>query len=342
MRKRFFRKRLLPLLLALSCLPFIPAAAEAALPDSCAVTLSLTDGDMEAWPEIKDLEFSAHLYKVGTISAEFAVTPLPDYAAAATAAGETLSALTPETPAETVMELALALQEQVTAEDSTLKPDFDVAVTGGQGVVDAAPCGLYLLTVDPLEDKVAGSSYASNPVLLWVPRATGIVNGEYKFDTDVKALIKLQKDAMFGKLVIEKQIDGLDENYPKATFVFSVKATVDGKNGEKVTILDSVYTINFDGVLGANTVEIDGLPAGAEVTVEEIYGPGYVLASGSKVQTVVIQGNDTVTVVYKNTPTRPRRYVMVENDYVYKDGHGYAFERRYYYENGKLIQVVDQ
>lgn len=343
MGKRFTKKRMLALLLALLCLPWIPAlAADAGLPDACGLTLSLTEGDLAAWPEIKDLEFSAHLYKVAAIRGDFTLDPLPAFADVTTAAGDTLAALDPESPAESVLELAKALKELVTAEGNPFTADYDVTISGGEGKLESAATGLYLLTVDELQD--GGVGYSSLPTLLWLPRATGIVNGTYKFDSDVKALIKLEREELNGKLRIVKTLLGRDENYRGACFVFKVYGTkTDEKTGEETVVIDDVYTISFPetvSIPATDYVEIDGIPVGTKVTVEEVYAPGYVLAEGDRVQVLQIEAEKTAEARFSNVPdSRIRYYSMVENCYVYKadSERGYAFEKRSLYVNGRLV-----
>ena len=101
----------------------------------------------------------------------------------------------------------------------------------------------------------------------------------------------------YGNLKITKKLEKFNKSLGTATFVFSVEAVdTNGKN-----VFSNVYSMDFTSAT-TQSITIEKLPAGAKVTVEEIYSGGsYKSQDESLVKEVTIVANQTVEVTYNNT-----------------------------------------
>ena len=124
--------------------------------------------------------------------------------------------------------------------------------------------------------------------------------------TGSKALgLKPQKTDRYGDLKIVKNLNVYNETIDGATFVFQVEATkTDIDTQETKTVYSNVVAIDFNAP-GQKEVIIQDIPAGADVTVTEIYtGASYKLTSDVAKTTVIIaDGEDgaPATVDFSNT-----------------------------------------
>ena len=111
----------------------------------------------------------------------------------------------------------------------------------------------------------------------------------------------ITNEMKFGDVKVTKDLKTYESSSEKATFVYSVKATV--KVGKKnVTVYDGVVTLDFTTATTASAV-IEKLPAGAVVEVEELYsGAVYDLKTGpdwdAEDQTIV--ADDMIGVAFSN------------------------------------------
>ena len=132
-------------------------------------------------------------------------------------------------------------------------------------------------TVDPETGEVTGPNTA-NP-------------GEWIYDMEVE--LKPQREARYGKLVIEKSLAQYELSEP-ATFVFSVVGVTGGK-----TVYDNVVSLTFTSA-GTMTAELDRIPVDTEVTVTEVYsGASYKLTSDGTQKGVITL--EPLTVAFNNT-----------------------------------------
>ncbi len=107
--------------------------------------------------------------------------------------------------------------------------------------------------------------------------------------------ITVLDEPYYGDLEITKIVERFDETGGPATFVFNVTAVLDGK-----TVFEDVVALTFTEA-GTRTAKIVGrIPAGATVTVTEIYsGAGYVVTSQKSV-TGTISPTEPVKATFVN------------------------------------------
>jgi hypothetical protein len=195
-----------------------------------------------------------------------------------------------------------------TSGTSSITPDYDVTITGGNDFKKDVAVGLYLAVVDPVKTKTY--QYTAAPFLIAVPGNNygTTMNGEEITDDewiyDVKCNIKFGYEDRYGDLTITKNLENYNASLGTATFVYEVTAVKDysalngGEKDEK-TVYNNVVTIDFSKA-GDGTAPIKGIPAGAEVTVKEVYsGASYKLTSAKEDSTTIVAGKE-VDVSFKN------------------------------------------
>ena len=80
--------------------------------------------------------------------------------------------------------------------------------------------------------------------------------------------LKPERKDRYGNLVIDKTLTSWHETLQGASFVFEIKA-----EKEDQVVYNDVVSLNFDQA-GTMSRTIEGIPAGAKVTVTEIYSGG--------------------------------------------------------------------
>lgn len=149
------------------------------------------------------------------------------------------------------------------------------------------PLGLYL--VDVVDFDAGNDSYSFVPYLIAVPGFDA--GGSYLYD--VEAGLKPMKSDRTGSLVIRKVLPECRVETAGSTFVFEVKAVKNDK-----IVYNDVHSIVFTEH-GIKELRIEGIPAGAVVTVTEIYsGSCYDADSPEKI--VTISPDEAVTAEFRN------------------------------------------
>lgn len=147
--------------------------------------------------------------------------------------------------------------------------------------------------------KAEGKLYRFLPELVAVPSkeaVNGEINtanpGEWIYDLTVN--LKPEEEQQFGQVEIIKRLLTYDTQRP-ATFVFRVKAELDGK-----VVFDEVVSLAFTAPGEKHTL-VDHLPAGATVTVEEVYsGSSYALVSSTAPESPVVNAEEALQFTFVN------------------------------------------
>lgn len=142
----------------------------------------------------------------------------------------------------------------------------------------------------------SSQEFTFKPQLISIPtKESGTTAGADEWIYSVEAQPKADVKARFGSLRIVKDLLTY-ETSSNATFVFNVDVKVNGS-----VYLSNVYTINFSEA-GKDSVTIDNLPVGAEVTVTESYsGANYSAVAGDETEkTTTIYAGQTSEVVFTN------------------------------------------
>lgn len=314
---------------AVASAPGISGAAQAVdVNRSC--TLTVRPGSEDWAADLAEAHVVVDLYKIADAVADSTYDTY-DYHLTEGYGGLTL----PKDPDNAAWE-ALAQSAAQTA----LTNGTPVANTAANTAVSLPGCGLYLVVArgEGITDywkttegangaqeivTIAHSgkfTYTFTPSLISLPSkealADGSINtaGDGDWQYDMTVTLKPERAVRFGSLEINKILQSYETSGP-ASFVFDVEAELDGQN-----VYSNVASMTFTGA-GQQSVLVEEIPVGANVTVTEVYsGASYSLASEA-VQTAVI-GADTVSPV------------TFSNSYNGADRDGGAVVNRFEYEDG--------
>ena len=169
----------------------------------------------------------------------------------------------------------------------SVNPSYTVALTGGIGNKDGLDTGLYL--VDTPEVVTTNYTYTFTPYLVSLPTNNYYSSGNddwiYNL-TDTNAIgLKPEEHARYGDLVINKTLANHNATTgKKATFVFQIDITP-LKSDKTETRIES---LDFEAA-GNSSVTITKIPAGAKVTVKEVYsGASYKLTSANNQKPTIV------------------------------------------------------
>ena len=272
------------------------------------ITAKLADGDSTVFAQNYNGDVVVDLYKIADVDAS---------------GNPSLN----ENFADSGIKIDTLKKSDVTAEDiiSDIVEPAEAAISGksaagsinvsvsngkGSGSLDIEKgVGIYLYVPRQVQDERYTYSFTS--YILYAPTSEYIVSGTGSDDwqTDlngnyaVSFNLKSEAAQRYGSLDIVKTLDTFNQSLGKASFVFDVEATLDGKS-----VFSNVYTLVFNGA-GSQTLTVKDIPAGAEVTVTEVYsGASYTQVATAtdlerneqKVLTADIVADSTATVGFEN------------------------------------------
>lgn len=172
-----------------------------------------------------------------------------------------------------------------------------VETIGGKAEITGLDTGLYLVMAETIDSE--NYSYSFQPYLISLPNNYYYASGDDTWVYDLRTNpvgLKPEEEARLGDLQITKNL--VNQNVTsgeKATFVFEV--VIEPLKGETETRL---ATLTFDQ-FGTKDAVVKDIPAGAKVTVTEIYsGASYELTSDAAVTKTII-ADDMVGVSFTNT-----------------------------------------
>jgi hypothetical protein len=194
-------------------------------------------------------------------------------------------------------------------ETSQIVRDTTVSVTGGEGTIAGLKLGLYLAYVPTRTTDTY--VYVADPLLIAVPGNNyGTLDADGNEITDdgwlynVENNLKFSREDRYGNLTISKTIDTFNTSLGNASFVFQVTAVKDYKYTDETTdpqtVYNNVVSIDFSAA-GTKSVPIEGIPAGAKVTVTEVYSGANYSAAGASAQSTDITADQTAVVSFANT-----------------------------------------
>lgn len=185
------------------------------------------------------------------------------------------------------------------------QPDGTAEITlqdgAAAGAAENLSVGLYLVSVEPVD--TGDYRYRFIPYLVSLPNRSYNAEGEEgdqwiygEEENRIYVGLKPEREDRYGDLILEKKITAYNETFQGASFVFEVKAVKDDR-----VVYNDLVSLSFDSY-GTQTAIIEKIPAGAEVTVTEIYsGSGYTPADGSYVKnTIITAEGGTAKVSFEN------------------------------------------
>ena len=219
---------------------------------------------------------------------------------------------------------ALARTAEAAVEEHSVSPAKAAEISSGSMTIAGLQTGMYLVCVEQVEDTAYFYDFV--PFLISLPNnyyslPDGDPNNDDTWVYDVTVGLKPEQVERFGTLVIEKLLTNFNQLEDvvnrQGTFIFDVRAEKDGE-----LRYSNVVSLTFDGsdtkraTIGPDETRADEpdyyyakIPAGAVVTVTEVYsGSGY-QAVGDAEKTIEIFHADG---------TEDTNQVSFENAY---DGH---------------------
>lgn len=179
-----------------------------------------------------------------------------------------------------------------------------VSKTTSNGTVEftGLQTGLYL--VDAQTKESTTNVYSFKPYLIALPGNNYDPSASVSSDAwiyEITVGLKPEKANRYGDLVITKTLNAYNETIGGATFVFQVDAVKEDVDTNQVVYSYSdVHSLTFND-FGSNTITIKNIPAGADVTVTEVYtGASYELVTAASQATVIVADSE-VGVAFENT-----------------------------------------
>ncbi len=189
--------------------------------------------------------------------------------------------------------LAEAIELPGDLPDKLARADAEITVENGTGTMQGLAQGMYLVWVMPVETD--SCQYTFLPYLVSLPNNSydaavpGSVD-EWEYETAVG--LKPRQNLLYGGLRIRKRLDTYNGALGEAMFVFLVEARKDlDHDGEKEIVYSNVVGLEFDAS-GTKEAVIEHIPAGSEVTVEEIYSGSAYTVQGSARKEVTVWAGD--------------------------------------------------
>lgn len=256
------------------------------LEQRCSIAFVL-DGTYE---ELHTMELSIRLYQVAEVKESGAFEALADYQALA----EDLLAVDEHTTA-TIWEQMAETAAEIAATDA----DSPAVVTMQDGAAEAKDLstGLYLVMVEPVEATVY--SYTFAPYLVALPGNSYAESGNDEWEYEVEARLKPDRADLYGTLTIEKTLDSYNATLGGASFVFRIEAVKENKK-----VYSDVVSLTFDRA-GSKSITLEAIPAGAEVSVTEVYSGAIYQAVSASTQQVQIVASGAAQaqakVAFRNT-----------------------------------------
>lgn len=297
----------LALMLSATVMSKVYAAIDIDKGRSCSLTFEL-DAQYE---ELNQLVIPINLYKVADVE------ETGEYSALAGYEELKLDSISDQTTAEewgNKAEKASQLVENLGAQPSAAA-EMKVPDGGSksQGFVGNLSTGMYLVAAEAVQSP--GYSYEFTPYLISLPNNYYSTDGSDDWVYDVTTGLKPSQTDRFGDLVIEKTLTSYNATLGGADFIFQVEAEKDMK-----VVYSDVVSIRFDSA-GTKTTLVENIPAGAQVTVTEVYsGASYELTSDA-VQTTVITAGGEEQVSFSNEYNNELKGgSSVVNHFTYNEG----------------------
>lgn len=285
-RNRLKKRYVLTLALVLAALPCLiqmrswAATAIDTGRTDCRLTVSVAGSDYQE--DFDRMSIPVSLYKVADVDAMGAFTPIGEFS------GMDFSGIGSATTADEWM--SLASEAYAFVENAEAVDTIDIlAEEGSNGAASATfeglETGMYLVAPQETFNPEYTVKYVFTPYLTALPSSAYTTAGAGSDDWDYETEIGLKAEAeqQYGRLSITKTLQNYNESLGRATFVFEVE----GRDEEDNVVYSNVISSTHAGA-GTETVTLDRIPAGLNVTVTEIYSGASYTTVGSDTETALI------------------------------------------------------
>ena len=261
------------------------AANEVDLSKPCSLTLDVGDRNASTFAEdLATTELHANLYKVADVDKYGRYTSLEAYESL-----ELEKAVSGEGDwSEKAVEAAVLVEE--------IDPDAEIVMIDGEGIAEELEAGMYLVVVE--DGVTACYEYTFSPYLICLPdnpyyQTNDPADNHYEYD--ITASLKAEQAPRYGDLEIQKTLTSYNTSLKDVTFVFQVE----GVDANGATVYSNVVSTTHSAA-GTKKVVIEGIPAGTDITVTEVYSGASYKVSGAQKANTVIAAEDIVSVKFTN------------------------------------------
>lgn len=198
----------------------------------------------------------------------------------------------------TVEDIQTSIVDKAQLASDGMEPDFTLSLdrsTADSVTSDALDKGLYLYIPRPCDNDRYSYEFISYVVATPTSKYVEKGDGSDEWEYDATVTLKPAETQRLGDLKIVKTLDSYNTSMQTASFVYEVKAELDGE-----IVFNNVYAIDFDTV-GTKSVEIKDLPATAKVTVTEVYSGASYSVVGDGATTVTVEADKFVEANFVNT-----------------------------------------
>lgn len=302
----------LALLISLLAVPKVYGAGGIDTGRACSLSFAM-DGQ---YPELDDLSVQVKVYRVASVGTDGSYTDLAGFE------GLDLSAADSQTTAQQWAELAARAAEMAGAGGIAPTAQTQLQKQPGQehssGRMEGLSTGMYLVEAESVES--AEYTYNFIPYLAALPGNYYASTGDDAWVYDVDTALKPEQQPRLGSLVIEKTLTDYNATLGGAAFVFQVEGRMGSGESARV-VYSNVLSLVFDGA-GEKSLQIDGLPAGAQVTVTEVYsGASYQAVTNPEQTAVITAGGEPQQVRFENAYDQsPNSGSSIVNHFAYNEG----------------------
>lgn len=274
---------------ALPCLAMMQTqAADAVEVDrKCSLTVSVEGNYDKAFEEdLSEMQVPVSLYRVASVDAVGRFTGIDAWSSMK------FDSISSTTTAEDWADFA----EEAYGLAGDQKPYAEENIGKTEGASASARftdlnTGMYLVAPQAAFNTDYSYEYTFTPYLTALPgnvyAQTGA--GDDSWDYDPVIGLKAEREQQEGALNIQKTLATYNETLGPVTCVFQVEAVNEGGD----VVYSNVVSATLEGADAAETVRLTGIPAGARVTVTEIYAGGsYRVVGSDTVETVIVSNMD--------------------------------------------------
>ncbi len=251
----------------------------------CSLTVSVEgDFDDSFEADLNEMKIPVSLYRVASVD------EVGRYTGVGSCQDMAFDTISSTTTAEDWMAFAEEAEEKLGETDPLVTEEME----RGQGTTASAvftdlETGMYLVVPQATYNQDYSYEYTFTPYLTALPgntyATTGAGDDSWIYDPAIG--LKAERVQMDGVLNIRKTLETYNETHGAVTCVFQV----DGydENGEVIYSNVISATLAGAGEENAQTVRLEGIPAGIRVTVREVYkGAGYSVVGSDTADAVIV------------------------------------------------------
>lgn len=267
-------------------IPAMYAADAIDIDRDCTLTLNVADTGEYA-EDLATAEIAVSLYRVASVERTGAYTSTSDF--------QELKIEDLESGEEDWE--AVADEAEKIIEEDEIAPDETFEIVDGVGTKENLDTGIYLVVAEDTNTEMY--TYSFNSYMIALPDNLYYQSGDAADDEwlyDVTGSLKPEQSPRYGSLKIIKTLTEFNATLRETTFVFQVEGVDDEGN----TVYSNVASTTHSAA-GTKEAVLEDIPAGAHLTVTEVYsGASYTLTS-DEIQTTTIVAEQVMEVSFTNT-----------------------------------------